>query len=148
MSFSTITTRSNGQLVDYSWFEALKAAGVALEGFTGSGYIGETSMTLANGQASAADVTGLVLSAASYTGAIIYMQIRRKTGTNEVIANGLVKIFYRQNTTTWEIIDELSGDYTGVTLSITSAGQVQYVSDTLAGSTYVGLLSYKAMSFA
>lgn len=150
MSFSTIPARANGTRIQNSWFDSLKAAGVLVEAFLGAGFKGETSINCANNQVSAADLTGLVFAAASYKSALIQMEIRRKTDSSELIALGHVHAIYRNSTSQWELIDggSLPGDETGVTLSITAAGQVKYVSDSLSGANYVGTIKFKATTFS
>jgi hypothetical protein len=146
--FNDIPLRANGQKFYYHWFNALRTAGVAIENFLGGGFIIETSFTLANNQAVAANVTGLVIDSASYKAAHIFVRIQRKTDSSEVVSVGVLKAVYRTATTTWEILDELSGDYTGVTFSITSAGQVKYTSTNIAGTNYTGTMKFKAITFA
>jgi hypothetical protein len=148
MSFLTIPERLNGQKILYDWFNALRGAGVDLEAFVGSGYIGETSFTIANNQGAAANVTGLSFNSASYKAAHIFVRIQRKTDSSENVSVGVLKAMYRAATTTWEILDELGGDFTGVTFSITSGGQVQYTSTNQSGSNYTGTMKFKAITFA
>lgn len=147
MSFATITTRQNGQKVTYSWFEALKTAGVAIENFLGGGFLVETSFTVANNQSSAANVTGLVFDKNSYKSAYIMATVRRKTNSNEAVSVGRLIAIYKDASSTWELIDELGGDDDGVTFSITAAGQVQYTSDNMAGTGYTGTMRFKALTF-
>src|SRR4051794_3884418 len=129
--FSVIPLRANGQKFYYHWFNALRNAGVAIESFLGAAYLVETSFTVANSQGSAANVTGLSFSSLTAQSVHIYAEVRRKTGTNEVISSGRLIAVYRQLTSAWDLLDELSGDDDGVVFSITSGGQVQYISDTL-----------------
>jgi hypothetical protein len=146
--FNDIPLRENGQKFYYHWFNALRTAGLFIETWLGGGAITETSFTIANGQGAASNVTGLVFSSSSYKCAHIYAQVRRKTATNEVISSGRLIAIYRDLTSTWELLDELSGDDDGVVFSITSAGQIQYTSDTVSGSSYVGTMKFKAITFA
>lgn len=144
--FSSITVRENGQKILYSWFNALRSAGVSLESFLGAGYIAETSATIANGQASATNVTGLLVSSASYKSAIVFAEVRRKTSTNELVSVGLLKLYYRDLDSAWYLVDELSGDEDNVEFSITTGGQVQYTSGSIAGSSYSGTIKFRLMS--
>lgn len=146
--FSDIPIRENGQIFYHHWFNALRTAGMAIESFLGSGYIAESSVTVANGQAVAANVTSLLFSSSSVKSAVIWGTVRRKTASNEVVSVGVLKVIYRAATSTWELTDELGGDDDGVTFTITSAGQVQYTSNTVSGSSYVGTFTFKAVVFA
>jgi hypothetical protein len=148
MSFSSIPIRSNGQVFYHHWFNSLRTAGLAVETFLGAGFMQETTFTIANNTAVAANVTGLVFSSASYKSAVIYCEVRRKTSTNELISNGMLRVYYRDLTSTWELLDELGGDDDGVVFSITSAGQVQYTSSNVSGTSYTGKLTFKAITFA
>ncbi len=148
MSFFTIPIRQNGQKFYHDWFNSLRSAGVAIEAFFGTNFINETSFTLDNNQASPTNVSGLSFDQASVRSALIYCEVRRKTDTNEVISNGTVRAYYRANTTTWELLDELGGDDDGVLFSITPAGQIQYTSTNLTGSNYSGRLLFKAITFS
>jgi stress response protein SCP2 len=148
MSFSAIPVRSNGEKFYYSWFNLLRTAGVALEGFLGAGYIGETSFTLAN-NTGPANVTGLIIDKTLYKSAQIFAEVRRKTATNEAISNGKITIQYRDNTTTWELLDELNGDDDGVVFTVNaSTGQIQYTSDNMSGTGYSGTIKFKVMTFS
>lgn len=148
MSFTSIPERTNGQKIFYDWFNSLRTAGIAVETFLGGGYVGETSFTIANNQGAAANVTGLVFASASYKAAHIFVKIQRKTDSSETVSVGVLKVMYRTATTTWEILDELGGDFTGVTFSITAGGQVQYTSTNQAGTNYTGTMKFKALTFS
>lgn len=161
MSFTSVTVRENGQKVLYSWFNALRTAGIAADSaitalsasvtslfssYFGAGRIGETSITCTNNQ-SATDVTGLSISAASYRSGLVQVEVNRKTDSNEAVSVGFLKLIYKAATSTWELIDELGGDEDGVTFTITAAGQVQYASDNMAGTNYVGKIKFRLSTF-
>jgi hypothetical protein len=145
MSFSAIPDRGNGQRILYGWFNALKNAGAALEGFLGGGFVGETSFSIAN-NTGPSDVTGLVLAQATYKSAILFVEVRRKTDSTEAISVGMLKLYYRAATSDWALVDELSGDEDGVTFTITAAGQLQYTTDNMAGSGYTGTMKYRMIT--
>lgn len=145
--FSSISVRNNGQDVVRAWFNDVRTAGVNLEAavsaFFGAGYVA-SSATIANNQGAAANVTGMVLDKASYKSGMVTAEIRRKTSSAEVIALGTFAMVYRALTDAWELAGEdWKGDETNVTLSITAAGQVQYVSDSMAGTGYAGTLTFR-----
>jgi hypothetical protein len=146
--FSSIPVRENGQKFFHTWFNSLRTAGIAVEGFFGTSFLTETTFTLANNQGAASNVTGLSFDSTSVKSAMIYCEVRRKTDSNEVISNGVLRVYYRDLTTTWELLNELGGDDDGVVFSITAAGQVQYTSSDLAGTSYTGKLTFKAVTFS
>lgn len=148
MSFTAIPTRSNGQKFFSTWFNSLRDAGIAIENFLGGGYVAETSFTLANNTGSPTNVTGLSFSSASYKAAYIFARIQRKTDSSETVSIGTLKAVYRVATTTWELLDEMGGDYTGTTFSITSGGQIQYTTTNQSGTNYTGTLKFKVITFS
>lgn len=145
---STPAAKANGDTVTASgWFNTLRTWILEL---VGGGSIGETSFTIANAQASVANVTGLSFTAASYRSAEVEYEISRKTDTasSEVRSIGTLRLAYRAQSSAWEILGEnSSGDETGVTFSITAAGQVQYSSTNISGSNYAGTLKFRARSW-
>lgn len=95
------------------------------------------SAPIANGQASPTSIAPLYFDTAVKS-AIIDVFIRRVStggGATEVITRGLYFVTYNATLTTWTLTPfGFGGDETGVVLSITGAGQVQYTSDTMAGT--------------
>lgn len=86
--------------------------------------------SIANNNAVAADVTGLVVSETSYTSAIAFVEIER--GTN--FSNGVLYLQYQNST--WRVQEGLfNGEVHGLTFTITAAGQVQYTSDNSSAGT-------------
>lgn len=147
MAFKDIPIRANGQIFFFDWFNSVRAAGIAIESFFGSSFIPAAKVTLTNNQGSAADVSGLLMDPTKYRSSQIFAEVRRKTDTNERRSCGRLIAVYRELTTTWDVIDELGGDDDGVVFSITSGGQIQYVSNNLSGTNYVGEIRFKAMVF-
>lgn len=118
-----------------------------------AGVISEKTIDIANNQVAAADVTGLIIDKLLWRSAVIDLDMyRRDTATpgSELRWVGIFRAIYSIENDTWEIqglqggSDSVSGKPAGVTLSITAAGQVQYTSHSLAGSNYVGELTYSA----
>lgn len=141
--------------------KAIEGAGLTLDGLsTGAqlvqaiqaisnngGGVAGAKVAIANTQVSPADVTGLVFDKTKYYGARILFQINRQSDTalSERVANGELYVRYRAQSDSWEITESSVGseaDSHGVTFSITNAGQVQYVSDTLSGTNYVGFVRF------
>lgn len=100
--------------------------------------------TIANNQVAAADVTGLVLDSTQYRSVKVYFEIHRKTDSNEALANGFLTAISRDSGG-WDITTggSYDGDATGVSFSITPAGQVQYTSDNMAGANYSGTITFR-----
>jgi len=148
MSFSTVPIRANGDDVHSGWWNDLRTAGLLLESFLGGSYIGLTSFTIANTQAAAANVTGLLFAGASVKAAFIDYRIRRySTGGSgeERVEVGQLIAQYKANAATWTLTQMASaGDDAGVVFSITSGGQVQYTSDTLPGTPSESLMKFTA----
>lgn len=109
----------------------------------------ETKFTIANNQVGAANVTGFLFAGASFRAVVIEGAIYRKDAGEE--RSTLVKITLLHKTVagSWDIlVDEVSGAaLSGVTFSVTGAGQLQYVSDDMAGGSYVGEFTAKIKRF-
>lgn len=147
MSFSSIPIRGYAK-VDPSWWNALRSAGVALEGISGGGLITNTAFTFANG-ASLANVTGLVFSTSTGKSARAWISVRRTTATTDIYSEVELWLTYKASTASWQISDVIRhGDDDGITWSITSAGQVQYVSSSMTGGSYSGVSSFSAVTAA
>lgn len=118
----------NGYLSSTDWntFNNKQAAGNYTIASTGD--INETSFTAADNQATPANITGLAFANASVRGFKAIISIVR--GSTYAIYN----IEGIQKASNWEINPSYVGDITGLTFSITAAGQLQYIS-TNTGST-------------
>ena len=152
-TFTAIAVRQNTQITDAGWWNILRLAGISIENFLGLGYLAQTPVAIANNQSSAANVTGLLFSSASVRSAIIEYQIRRvstSTGAVERVSSGRGTATYNTLATAWTYtpLGE-GGDASGVTLDITSGGQVQYTSDNMAGTydAVNSLITFTARTF-
>lgn len=146
MSFSSIPDRANGQKISYSWFNALKTAGAAIETFLGT-FISETSFTIANNQSSAANVTGLSFSGASVRSFSVDYHVYRNTtggGATELAESGVLTGVYSTVAAAWEMTPGPVVGNAGVTFSITAAGQVQYTSTNITGTSGTSVMKFKA----
>ncbi|MGL5074796.1 MAG: hypothetical protein ACRDBG_02995 [Waterburya sp.] len=105
------------------------------------GDIQETSFSMANNQASPANVTGLAFANGVVRGfkALLTIEIDATTDLYEV-----VEIIGVQRGADWSISYSSSGDDSQVLFSITTAGQIQYTSANLAGFT-AGLIKFRAI---
>lgn len=106
----------------------------SLIGFGGN----EIQMPLANNQGSAADITGLLFNLATVKAAQFDYEIYRQTDSGSEMEAGTCFLGYRTFSSSWELSFTSQFDSSGVTLSVTSGGQVQYVSTNLAGTSYAG----------
>jgi hypothetical protein len=131
--------------VTATWWNILRLCGMALSNYIGTGFIEETAFTFANTQAVAADITGCLFSSASVKSAHVEIAVRRKTATNKAYCWVHLYLFYNDNSSAWELADHVEhGDASGLTFTVTSAGQVQYTSDTTSGTGYSGASRFRA----
>jgi hypothetical protein len=96
------------------------------------------TQTLANNQA-ATNITSLSFDNTIYRGAVVEMDVSRKTASSE--RRGMKKLVFVYDTTAlaWAVVDseDNTGTDTGVTISM-SGDQVQYATDNQAGASYAG----------
>lgn len=104
-----------------------------------------STFTVANNVTSPIPVTGLIFDQAQVRSAEISYSIDRSTSSSEVSENGILLVNFNNFTNTWTS-SQVSNGTSGVTLSI-SGGQVFYVSNSMAGSSYTGKLGFSAKAF-
>lgn len=110
----------------------------AIEGMIGFGGGSFANFAVANNQLVAANITGLLFDKVTIKGAHVPFDLFRKTDTSNVKESGTLFITHNPITDAWDIsVDSFFQD-AGVTFSITSTGQVQYVSSNITGANYVG----------
>lgn len=90
----------------------------------------DVSASLANNQAAPANVTGLSFNPALIRSAEIHYSITINATSSLFEAGTLVVL---QKNSGWNISQTCVGDDTGIVLSITSSGQVQYTSPAFTG---------------
>lgn len=95
---------------------------------TPTGDILPTSFTAADNQSSAANITGFAFANASVRGFRASVTVTRGSTYAIYTLNGI------QKASSWELSQDYLGDATGITFSITSAGQIQYTTNA-TGST-------------
>ena len=107
-----------------------------------TGDIGETSFSIANNQAAAADVTGLAFANGSVRSfsAQAYVFIDATSDLFEVFELRGV-----QKSASWDLSVNSTGDLSLVEFTITSSGQIQYTSATYAGFV-AGLMKFRALA--
>lgn len=108
----------------------------------------ETAFNVANNQLVAADVTGLILNAASVRAAEISYSIYRQAGATSVVESGKINVAYNNaspNPNKWEMNQgNVLGD-AGVIFTITNSGQIQYTSTNMPGQT-IGTMKFRLKS--
>lgn len=116
-----------------------------LDGFTSptAPSEGSTSQTLANAQA-ATNITGLLLDNTLFRGYVVEMDISRKTASSERRAMKRLVFLWDTTAAAWTVCDteDNTGTDSGVTISMSSQ-QVQYATDSQAGSSYAGTGKWK-----
>lgn len=113
------------------------------------GDLGPTVLvTIANGQATPANITSLAFDSATIRSAQVQYYAYRtyNSGTQEVIESGTLFLHYKDIANTWDMVQVGNGvTDSGVVFSITAGGQIQYTSSTLSPATgYSGLVKYRA----
>jgi hypothetical protein len=98
------------------------------------------SQSITNNQSSPANVTGIIFDKVNYKGAQISFDIHRQTDSSNVQESGIIRITHDTADDLWRIEVSSSFDDAEVTFSITSAGQIQYISSNMAGASYSGTL--------
>lgn len=144
-TFATIPTRLNGQDVDAGWWNMLQAAGANIESFLGT-FSPETSFAIVNNQSSASNVTGLSFSGASVRSFIIDYHVYRNTtgtGATELAESGTLMGVYSTVAASWEMTQGPAAGSSGVTFTITAAGQVQYTSTNITGTAATSTMKFK-----
>jgi len=95
-----------------------------------AGDISETSFSITNNQVVAASITGFAFANGTVRSfkAHVSVEVDATADLFEVL-----EIIGIQKGSDWDISVESTGDDSGVTFSITSAGQLQYISDSYTG---------------
>jgi hypothetical protein len=112
----------------------------------GTNDITNTTFSLTNNQAVAANITGLLFSTSSVRSATISYSIYISSSTTEIAENGRLYLNYKPSAGTWNVSREADED-AGVVLTITNAGQVQYTTTNIGGTGYLGQIKFKAETF-
>lgn len=146
--FSTIPIRANSDDIFASWWNDIRTA---LINTFGSGGVLETQFTIADNQSAYTNVTGLLLDQAVTRSVDIEYTIYRTDGAVERRERGTIYATYKAVGAVWAYSRKThhGDDALNVadSLFVTTAGQVQYKSDSLGG-TYSGKMRYKiVMSF-
>lgn len=108
-----------------------------------TGDILTTSFAIANNTTAQTNVTGLLFDPASVRSAIIEYSVYRTTSSTELSESGVMLVTYKSTAGTWEVAQYSVGD-AGVTFTAANSGQFKYVSTNLSGTSYSGLLKFRA----
>lgn len=109
----------------------------------------ETAFNIANNQVSVADVTGLILNAASVRAGEISYSIYRQTDTNSFVETGKINVAYNNaspNPNKWELNQGSIVGNAGVVFTINNSGQIQYTSSNVSGANYTGTMKFRLKS--
>lgn len=139
-----IPLRSNGQIIKATWFNVLKNI---IEGVLSPNAISQTTFSIADNRTSLTSITNLVFSSANVLSARVFYSIYRTDGTIERRETGHLTVRFSAISNAWTWARESSGDNAlnfNDSLIVNSAGQVQYLSDSMAG-TYSGNIKYKVL---
>lgn len=113
----------------------------------------ENSFSLKNNQSVAVDITDLKFSARAVSVAFIDFLIQRVTtgiGAVQLTAAGTIAAVYRPTSVAWEIhaIGTAGPSTSGITFSITAAGQVQYTSTNVGGTAQISKICWRDRTLA
>ena len=131
-----------------SWAEAVTDV---LANVAGEGDILQTSASLSNNIAALTSINGFAFDPAVVRGAVAEFSIYRVTletslgaaDGQERVETGVLYIGSKSSAGSFEMSQAGSGG-SGVTLSITSAGQIQYTSDSMTGINHSGVIKFRA----
>lgn len=124
--------------------DLISAIVTALTAVSGTGDISRSTFTVANGTASATNVTGLAFDIATIRGATIDYVLFRTSSTTTTVEKGIMLVGY--NGTSWDLARGPVTADAGVVFSITNSGQVQYTSTTYGGTGYSGIMVFRAQA--
>jgi hypothetical protein len=113
---------------------------------SGGGDILTTSFNVANNQVAPANVTGASWDTSTVRGFILSYSLYRSTNINEESETGQIYGTYSSTANTWQIAQTYAGS-SGISFTITNAGQLQYTSSNVAGTGYSGKLKFAGKSF-
>lgn len=126
--------------------DLVEALATVVDSLSGTGDILNTTFTVANNQSSVANVTGLTFDTGTVRSAIVTYSVYRSTTTTEKGETGFLLLTYLSTAAAWTIT-RYANDDAGLVFTVTDAGQVQYTSDNMSGSSYSGTMKFKASAF-
>lgn len=109
----------------------------------------EKYATLTNNQASAADIEGMLFSYRGVSQASVDYLIQRVTtgtGATELVEAGTFYLAFKPTSAAWVLTN--GPTTSGITLSVTTSGQVQYVSTNITGTASISKITFRARVLA
>jgi hypothetical protein len=100
-------------------------------------------ISVVNNQAAAANVTGVLFDKTAVKSGRCLFDVHRRTDSAQADEMGELYFWHNPVADTWSVDVQSrfgTGSGSGLTFSITAAGQVQYVTDNMAGASYSGTL--------
>jgi hypothetical protein len=111
----------------------------------------EASNQSLSNNASNQNVTAALFASASIKSVIIEADVHRKTDSpTEVTAHFTLNLLQKTVAGTWTLIQNYTGDDTGVTFDLNVGGgnaQLRYTTTNIAGANYVGTIRFKMKKF-
>jgi len=113
----------------------------------------ERIFDIVNNQSAAADVTAMRFDyrgASQFAVDYLIQRVTTSTGAVEKLETGVLLFVYKPTSDTWSkvTIGSSGPDVSGVTLSITALGQVQYTSTNVAGTAHISRIVWRARYLA
>ncbi len=106
-----------------------------------------TSFSLSNNISSPTNVTGASFDTSQVRSANVSYSIYIVTSLNEYSESGNLLLTYKTVANSWELARYAVGD-AQVTFTITTSGQIQYVTSNVSGTGYSGKLRFSAKTFS
>lgn len=108
------------------------------------GDIVNSTAIINNNQTVPADVSGLVFLNSETRSARVTYQVKRSVVGNILIQAGTLYLDWNPQTSSWILTQDYTSGNAGIIFSVTPAGQVQYTTDDLVGTGYVGDIVFSA----
>lgn len=157
----SISITINGTVIDFpssdaspNWAQGVidfaQAVEGALSGLSGAFDVPPTILNIdaQNPSSGPVDIPNLSFSTAQVRGAFIRLAVYRNTSSTTAYEIDDIEVIYSPNNSPgskWEMSPSRVGD-AKITFNITDAGQVQFTTTTLAGSSHVGKITYTAQA--
>lgn len=127
--------------------DIIQALAAVANNVQGPGDILSTTFPVANNVVSASNITGLAFNSSVVQGAIVQYSIYRTSSTpSEVAETGVILLSYKPVANTW-IFSQTTNGFSGITFSITNAGQFQYTSSDIGSTGYSSNMVFNAKGF-